>query len=181
VAAGVFGLLFLYCQGRILHEAKGIPAWREPRVVALIFATGLVEGSGLLLAASAALGGAGATPVAAALLIPVAFRAFAWRRYLQALLETGAPARTLDILANLRPWMAGLGAVAPSALILAGVFLPVFAPGLFALAGLSALAAGWLFKFTLVTGASLNQGFAIECTPARGDGPAGMGIKPGWR
>ena len=77
--------------------------------------------------------------------------------------------------------MAGLGAVAPSLLILAGIFMPSFSPGLFALAGLVALATGWLFKFILVTGASLNQGFAIEHTPARGDGPPGAGVKPGWR
>ena len=77
--------------------------------------------------------------------------------------------------------MAGLGAIAPSLLILAGILLPSFSPGLFALAGVVALAAGWLFKYTLVTGASLNQGFAIERTPSRGDGPAGACIKPGWR
>ena len=180
-ATGVFALLFLYCQGRILHEAKGIPVWREPRIVALIVATGLTEGCGLLLAASAVLTGAGALPLAAALLLLVAARAFAWRRYLQALQNTGAPGRSLDILSELRPWMAGLGAVAPSLLILVGAFLPDFAPGLFALAGLTALAAGWLVKSTLVTGASLNQGFAIERTPSRGDGPAGAGVKPGWR
>jgi len=180
-AAGLFGLLFLYCQGRILHEAKGIPAWREPRIVLLIVATGLAEGCGLLLAVSSILSGTGSMPLAAGLLILIACRAFAWRRYLQALLDIGAPAQALDILSGLRPWMAGLGAVAPSLLILAGILLPTFSPGLFALAGVVALAAGWLFKYTLVTGASLNQGFATERTPSRGDGPAGAGIKPGWR
>jgi phenylacetyl-CoA:acceptor oxidoreductase subunit 2 len=77
--------------------------------------------------------------------------------------------------------MAGLGAITPAVLVLGGTFLPAFAPGLFALAGLTAIAAGWLFKFTLVNAASLNQGFAIERTPARGRGPTGVGIKPGWR
>ncbi|MDD9918931.1 MAG: 4Fe-4S dicluster domain-containing protein [Rhodospirillaceae bacterium] len=181
IAVGLFALLFLYCQGRILHEAKGIPVWREPRIVLLIFATGLVEGCGLLLAASSVLSGTGSMMLAAALLILIALRAFTWRGYLQALLDNGAPAVSLDILSGLRPWMAGLGAVALSALILGGVLFEPFAPGLFALAGLLALAAGWLFKFTLVTGASFNQGFAIERTPARGDGPPGAGVKPGWR
>jgi phenylacetyl-CoA:acceptor oxidoreductase subunit 1 len=178
---GAFGLLFLYCQGRILHESKGIPAWRVPRIVSLIFSTGLAEGCGLLLMASALLSGTAAMPIAAALLLLIAFRAFSWRRYLRALLDTGAPARTLDILTFLRPWVAGLGAIAPAVLILGGAFLPEFASELFALAGLTAIMAGWLFKFTLVTGASLNQGFAIEHTPARGSGPSGAGIKPGWR
>ncbi len=179
--AGILALLFLYCQGRILHEAKGMPVWREPRIVVLIVATGLAEGCGILLAASSVLSGAGSTPLAAALLILIAFRAFTWRRYLQALLDNGAPAQSLDILTGLRLWMAGLGAVAPSLLILTGVLLPSFAPGLFTIAGLTALSAGWLFKFTLVTGASLNQGFAIERTPSRGRGPGGAGVKPGWR
>ena len=46
-AAALLAVGFIYCQARILHMAKGIPAWREPRVVPLIVATGLVEGGGL--------------------------------------------------------------------------------------------------------------------------------------
>ena len=45
--AAVFAIAFLYCQGRILKASKGIPSWREPRVVPLIIATGLAEGAGL--------------------------------------------------------------------------------------------------------------------------------------
>ena len=48
-AAALLAVGFIYCQARILHMAKGIPAWREPRVVPLIVATGLVEGGGLLM------------------------------------------------------------------------------------------------------------------------------------
>ncbi len=62
-----------------------------------------------------------------------------------------------------------------------GVLLPEAAALLYALAGISALTAGWLFKFTLVTAAAYNQGFALERTPSRGAGAAGPGIKPGWR
>ena len=47
--AGVLGLAFLYCQGRILEASKGIPAWREPAVVPLTVTTGLTEGTGLAL------------------------------------------------------------------------------------------------------------------------------------
>jgi len=181
IAAGVLGLLFVYCQGRILHEAKGIPAWREPRIVPLIVATGLTEGCGVLAMVSAVLSGVVSVPLAVALLLLVACRAFAWRRYCAALHGTGAPARALDVLDRLRPWMAVLGAFAPAILLLAGLALPGYAAPLFALAGLAALAAGWLFKFDLVTIASLNQGFAIAHTPTRGDGLPGPGIKPGWR
>jgi DMSO reductase anchor subunit len=45
--AALLGVLFLYCQGRILQASKGIPAWREPKIVPLILATGFVEGAGL--------------------------------------------------------------------------------------------------------------------------------------
>ena len=65
----VLGLVFLFCQGMILEQAKGIPAWRNPRVIALIMATGLAEGCGLylLLAAFLPALGAAAKPVAIAL------------------------------------------------------------------------------------------------------------------
>ncbi len=48
-AAALVGLVFLFCQGMILEQSKGIPAWRNPRVIALIMATGLAEGCGLFL------------------------------------------------------------------------------------------------------------------------------------
>ena len=43
-----------------------------------------------------------------------------------------------------------------------------FAAPLAALAGLAALGAGWLVKFTLVTRASFNQGFSLPVLPVRG-------------
>ena len=55
LAAALVGLLFLFCQGMILEQSKGIPAWRNPRVIALIMATGLAEGCGLLLLLAALL------------------------------------------------------------------------------------------------------------------------------
>ena len=35
IAAAVVGLIFLFCQGMILEQSKGIPAWRNPRVIAI--------------------------------------------------------------------------------------------------------------------------------------------------
>ena len=52
-AAAIAALAFLYCQGRILKAAKGIPAWRSPQIVSLIVSTGLAEGAGLALMAAA--------------------------------------------------------------------------------------------------------------------------------
>lgn len=48
-AAALAAAAFLYCQARILHAARGIPAWRAPELVPLIVATGLAEGAGLAL------------------------------------------------------------------------------------------------------------------------------------
>ena len=47
---------FLYCQARILGEARAIPAWRDALTPPLLIATGLTEGAGLfwLLAAGIA-------------------------------------------------------------------------------------------------------------------------------
>jgi phenylacetyl-CoA:acceptor oxidoreductase subunit 1 len=181
--AAVTAFLFLYAQAMILKEAKGIPAWREPLIVPLIVITGLAEGGGLLLAALplfAALKPMSEAVALAVVLLAVA-RALAWRAYLAALQTTGAPARTLDCLASLRPWLLVLGLVLPVIFVAAGFVLGGLAPILFALGGLSTFAAGWLLKHRLVTRAAFNQGFALKQVPARGGGRhVAATVKPGW-
>src|SRR5262249_45125104 len=44
LAGGALALAFLYCQAKILHQARGIPAWRVPLMPWMIGATGLLEG-----------------------------------------------------------------------------------------------------------------------------------------
>ena len=181
-AAAIVGLIFLFCQGMILEQAKGIAAWRNPRVIALIIATGLAEGCGLFLLLAAFLPalGAGAKPVAIALAALAAARIWAWWRYLGALENEGAPTRTLEIFTACRFWFFAAGLVAPLALIAIGLFLPDTATVLFALAGLSVFATGWAVKFILITRAAYNQGFALPHTPIRGSGVPGPAVKPGW-
>ena len=41
--------LYLYCQARILHASKGIPAWRHPSLMPVIIITGITEGAGYIL------------------------------------------------------------------------------------------------------------------------------------
>jgi DMSO reductase anchor subunit len=88
--AGVLALCFIYAQARMLNAARGIPAWRAPRVVPLMVSTGLAEGGGLFLVSSLLHGSASvALTVLAALLIvarwvlvaPLPWRArgIAWR------------------------------------------------------------------------------------------------------
>lgn len=153
--AGAFAaLVFVWCQGRILQASKGIPAWRLQEVVPLVITTGLAEGTGLYLLAQPG-------PLGATLLgLAVIARALAWSRYRSALQASKARA-ALEGAGRL---LVQLGTIVPLALALASYFTPY--AGM--LAGVAALAAGWILKFTLVTRASYNQGFALPRLPVRG-------------
>jgi phenylacetyl-CoA:acceptor oxidoreductase subunit 1 len=182
LAAAAVGLIFLFCQGMILEQSKGIPAWRTPRVIVLILATGLAEGCGLFLLLAAILSGLGAvaTAMAIALVVLAVARIWAWWRYLNALESEGAPSRTLEIFTAFRLWFFAAGLVLPVVLVGAGLILTAAAAILFALGGLSVFATGWAFKYILITRAAYNQGFALPHTPIRGSGVPGPAVKPGW-
>jgi phenylacetyl-CoA:acceptor oxidoreductase 26-kDa subunit len=153
-AAALAALAFVYCQARILRAAKGIPAWRAPQVVALIMTTALVEGTGLLMFVNSDL-------LATSLITTaVIARAVAWSGYWSALKQPGSRA-ALEPAGKI---LMQLGTLAPLALLLGAYYVPVAAP----LAGLVAIAAGWRFKYVLVTRAALNQGFALPQLPVRG-------------
>jgi phenylacetyl-CoA:acceptor oxidoreductase subunit 2 len=165
-AAALLALVFVLCQGFILQAAKGIPAWREPRLVPLIVATGLAEGAGLLLLWGAFAHGATATQWAFfALALSARWLLWApWRgriraaaRALAALDRAGRVFKTSTLLA--------LAAAA----LAAGAPLPEeLARALQALCGALACASGAWFKFTLLTRGAFNQGFALARLPVRG-------------
>ena len=146
--AAIAALAFVFCQGRILHASKGIPAWRAPQVVLLIVSTGLAEGAGIALYFTAA-------PLLITWFgLALVLRAIAWARYREATRNPAleAPGKAL----------VQLGTIAALVLALAGV------PALAQLAGLLAVATGLWLKFALVTRASLNQGFHLPHLPVRG-------------
>jgi len=180
--AGAAGLAFLYCQARILKAAKGIPAWRSRRIVPLIVTSGLAEGAGLFLTAAALLPAYAPVlrPAVAAFVLLIAIRALAWRAYRRALAASGAPTRTLEIIAASAWSMTLFGMLAPLALALAAHLLPGAQVPLLMLAGLSACLAGSACKVLLITRAAFNQGFALAHVPMRGSGRAGAPAKPGW-
>ncbi|MDX1374609.1 MAG: hypothetical protein R3357_03535 [Burkholderiales bacterium] len=165
-AAALLALGFVYCQGRILHASKGIPAWREPTVTAFIVTTGLAEGAGAFLAASAAAGSAHRAGLAFFALAVVA-RALAWSRY-RARLGHSVPRRALEALDPAGRMLIQLGTVAPLVLAVAGLALTELAAPAGIFAGLLALGTGWFLKFVLVTRAAYNQGFALPKLPVRG-------------
>jgi phenylacetyl-CoA:acceptor oxidoreductase 26-kDa subunit len=165
-AAAVIALVFVYCQGNILRAARGIPAWREPMVVPLFIATGLTEGTGLWLAAGAALGAPASRPACVALVLLLVARLglwVAWRRRLRT--APGALA-AVDRAGRVLRACSGLAAV--FALVALAPLPPALVPVLEFAAGVLAAAAGAWFKFTLVTRTAFNQGFALVHLPVRG-------------
>ena len=65
------------------------------------------------------------------------------------------------------------GTLVPLVLLLVGLGAGVAPTALAALAGLLAVAAGAYLKFTLVTRAGYNRGFALKAIPVRGARPVG--------
>jgi phenylacetyl-CoA:acceptor oxidoreductase subunit 2 len=159
--AALLALAFVYCQGRILRAARGIPAWREPRVVPFIVATGLAEGAGLLMLAAPAIVSTRAWLLGLVALLLLA-RLVLWAAYRQRLAARACGA--LAPAAHGLQWAGTLLPLALMALVAAGVFSPL----LLAPVGLLAAAAGAWFKFALITRAGFNQGFALTQLPVRG-------------
>lgn len=169
--AGLLALLFLYCQGRILNAAKGIPAWRARGTVPLIVVTGLTEGAGLLAFILALTGAGQPAWLAAVLLILLAARAWAWRSYFKELSSAKTPRQALATLNGIEVPFMWTGHGATAALILMALALPAMnGPWLVGAAGLLAAASGWLLKYTMIVRASFNQGYALPRVPVRGSG-----------
>jgi phenylacetyl-CoA:acceptor oxidoreductase subunit 2 len=171
-AAAALALAFVYCQARMLQAAKGIPAWREPSLVALIVSTALVEGGGVFFLAAPLhqINGQALLALFAALVI---VRLLLWGLYRRRLVGAGAVRAHAGL--NGAAWMLQLvGTLAPVALIAAilvgavsGTQISLFA----AMAGLAATAAGMTMKYAIVIHAGLNQGFALAHLPVRGVRP----------
>jgi phenylacetyl-CoA:acceptor oxidoreductase subunit 2 len=164
-AAAALALVFVYCQGRMVHASRGIPAWRAAGVPVLFVATGLAEGFGLwhVVAAFTATRIPWLAAALAVLLIVriVLFRDY--RRRLGKALHRDAAA-ALDRAGRALLWA---GTLVPLALLAAAAVLPG-ALWLAAAAGLLAAAAGAWLKATLMLRAGHNQGFALPHMPVRG-------------
>ena len=165
---------FLYCQARILHAGKGVPAWRAPLIPWMLVVSGLLEGAGLLAACLAVVRPgalAAAAPAAWAVAALAAVCAVLWRRYLATAAARGIGAPARRDLAAASPAVTVLGHAAPLALCLAG--LAAGGPAgawLVAAGGIAAVLGGALWKFAVVTRACHQQGFAVPALPQRGSG-----------
>lgn len=164
--AAAAALGFVYCQARILAAARGIPAWREPRIVPLVLLTALAEGGGawMLIEAYRRVAPWWAWLALAALL---AARLWAWSSW-RSRVRTALPALAVVDGVGRRLQAAGALALAAWLLVLTSPLADEGARLLQAAAGALVLASGLWFKFTLVTRAAWTQGFALPHLPVRG-------------
>ena len=180
-AAGVLALLFLFCQGKILNLAKGIPAWRAQAIPNLFMTTGLVEGFGLLCMGLAVMQWAdpeleqlGVVRLVSLLGFGLAMSGgFTWKRYLRHAQLEGMGPLAIGVLRQATPGIHVFAHLLP-VLLLGGTFIlistmPVH-PVVYLLGGLSAVVGGVWCKILVITRASYQQGFSLPRKPQRGSG-----------
>ncbi|MCC6947907.1 MAG: hypothetical protein IT539_09085 [Bradyrhizobiaceae bacterium] len=161
--AALFAAGFLYCQARMLHASRGIPAWCQKETVPLILSTGVAEGIGLYLVIGLVIAAAPPAMIAAALLAAV-LREAAREAYRRGVIAAKAPEGTLAWFSLREEKLltaARYLAIALLALAFAGL-VPA------ALGGLLVVATGWGLKVMLITRAAFMRGHTIQYTPARG-------------
>ena len=158
--AGLLGLLFLYCQARMLLASKGIPSWREPTILPLIISTGLVEGTGLLLLSLLILDSIQGWTLYL-LLILLAVRTLSWTKYLQRLTAGKAPSQTLSVLSGIHVTTLWVGNVLPFILVCATLMIPDISVILVSIASIIAVLSGWHMKFVIITRAAQQQGYSL--------------------
>ena len=165
---GALALLFLYCQSRMLPATKGIPAWRSRQLIPLMFSTGLCEGCGVFIMLGQWHGAVTSVVLGLFALLLVA-RWVLWLNYRRAVESSMAP-RARAALNQAGGMLLVSGTIAPLLLLAASAVLThgTVQALLLALAGAGAALTGANFKYTLVTRASFNQGFALMKLPVRG-------------
>ena len=181
VLTGLLGLGFLYSQARILAANKGIPAWRHPRSVPLMIATGLAEGGGFLAGVMAMAASNPDFRLLAGLLALIVVRAIVWKAYLGGLGAGGAPDGALKVLRGIDRKFVVFGHILPLLAIVGFLAGMPGGAGLILVAGILVVAGGWFMKYALVRRAAFTQGLALLHLPVRGRGPAGPAAKPGWK
>src|SRR5690606_25950533 len=160
---------FLLCQAKILHRARGIPAWRAPLIPWMIGASGLLEGWGAFAVASFLLQARASSALAAVGVALALASAILWRTYVATARAQAIPPLSRRKLEAVSPLLHIVGHALPAVLSIAAYFLESGA-SLLALAGLAAIAGGATWKFTVIVRASYLQGFQLPRVPRRGSG-----------
>lgn len=181
--AAALAVVFLFCQARILHASRGIPAWRDGAVLPLIMATGLVEGVAAMSLIGLLFHGLSAG-LQWVLLAALAARAAAYHVYRRRMSGGRAPDAVASRLRDINGTVWAVAALAPAALAVAALATLSAAPALAAVAAaagaLCAIWAGWYIKYNVVRRLAHVQGLAVRHMPVRGTGRAGAPAQPGW-
>ncbi len=169
--AGLAALAFLVCQAKILHMAKGIPAWRVPLIPPMIGAAGLLEGAGLLAVAAAVPGlGLSLGPALPwAIVVLAAFGAIHWHVYRITAKEKGVVPLARGAIQELT-WPLHVGGQLSPAVLAAVTLAGLDAPLVLGAAGAAAIVGGFYWKSGIIVRAGFQQGFVLERYPQRGSG-----------
>ncbi|MCC7060175.1 MAG: dimethyl sulfoxide reductase anchor subunit [Burkholderiaceae bacterium] len=168
--ASLSAAAFLLCQAKILHRARGIPAWRVPLMPWMLLATGLLEGCGILMLALTVAGAEVHGSIYLLTLVLVGINAWLWRAYLGSARAQGIGPLARRVLQALGPGLHGFGHLLPVLALVVAWLLPQAAGALLALAGLGAIAGGAWWKFGVIVRAGYMQGFNLPRLPQRGSG-----------
>jgi phenylacetyl-CoA:acceptor oxidoreductase subunit 1 len=169
---GALALVFLWCQAKILHRARGIPAWRVPLMPWMLLATGLLEGTGLLALLLAWMKGLGQP----GLLVPVtglalvAVNVALWVAYRRTAKEEGIVPLARRVIDDNSLTLHLVGHALPALMFLVALINPALAHVYLGIGGVGAIAGGAFWKFTLIVRAGYQQGFALPAVPQRGSG-----------
>ncbi|MBL8661258.1 MAG: dimethyl sulfoxide reductase anchor subunit, partial [Candidatus Odyssella sp.] len=170
--AGALALAFLWCQAKILHRARGIPAWRVPLMPWMLLATGLLEGAGLLALLLAWFRGLGQpgilVPVAGLALVAV--NAALWIAYRRTAKEEGVVPLARRVIGDNSLTLHLVGHVVPAVMFAAALANPGLISVYLGIAGVTAIAGGAFWKFTVIVRAGYQQGYAVPAVPQRGSG-----------
>lgn len=181
---GMAGLGFLICQARILHKGVGIPAWRAPLVPWLLFFTGLLEGSALLLLAQIYLEDLTVVTtlnLAGIIALLAIVTGSLWIAYRLTARRNGIPPLARRVIDRVSPVVTIVGHVMPVlAFILAWQEGAVMADAALVAAGTGAIVGGVLWKYVLITRAAYQQGFDMPWLPQRGSGSRAAPYRAGF-
>ena len=170
--SGALALVFLWCQAKILHRARGIPAWRVPLMPWMLAATGLLEGTGLLALLLAWFKGLGQPGI----LVPVtglalvAINAALWIAYRATAKEEGIVPLARRVVADNSLTLHLVGHALPALMFLVALVNPALAHVYLGIGGVGAIVGGAFWKFTIIVRAGYQQGFALPAVPQRGSG-----------
>jgi len=164
VLMGIFAVVFLYCQVRILHAAKGIPAWHHPNLKPYIFSSGLTEALGIAVCLPGLMT---ESPLMIALGVMLLLRLIFWQAYTKNLERDGAPEVSCAVFEAIQMKLV-LSHVLSLVFLMIAWFTNMVLFSI--LAGVLAATTGWYVKVIIVTRAAQTRGFAIPRTPVRGQG-----------